>query len=638
MGLVTVVAGLLAVRRQSFVLAVIGLVGGFFTPYLLSTNEDHPIGLLAYVLLLDLGVLAVGRKRAWFSLPLLGLLGSATLYAGWAAQHLDGTKTPYALIAAIVVACLFILGLGREAEGGEHKDLAATTSVLAITASFLLAFAVSGQSTFRASPVVLVSYLLILTAGAFFVSRRIGAAPLVPAAAGFTVGSLAWRVASDAFPSQRAFTLALFTLPSIGFFLIWWLGHETKHTSSNRLGASIALFGTYLVFLRVLDVEPHLEPVLPVWLFAAAHALLVLCVGAILFSGAWILAAQGYLFAVLLALTSRFEQPRLPEYLPLILIPMAVFWALPFLSPRLRSDRLSWLSSAAAPVVHFPILYVLAKPSWGTDRLGAASVVFGALALIALRRSMSVQSGDAEEKRFSTALFGAVTLLFLTAAIPILLDKEWITVGWALESAALAWLAIRIREDGLAKASAALAGAAFVRLAVNPALWGYHPRGATPVFNWYLYTFGIPAAAFLLSAYWLNQSEGARALRLPELLRLAAGIVFFVLLNVEIADFYSTGPHLDFRLSGGGLAQDMTYSLAWGLFALGLLFLGITRSSKATRAAALAVLLLTIGKVFLHDLWDLGALYRVGSIVGLAVALLAVSFLTQRFVFPRNRP
>ena len=56
------------------------------------------------------------------------------------------------------------------------------------------------------------------------------------------------------------------------------------------------------------------------------------------------------------------------------------------------------------------------------------------------------------------------------------------------------------------------------------------------------------------------------------------------------------------------------------------------------RAAALVVLLMTIGKVFLHDLWDLGALYRVGSILGLAVALLAVSFLTQRFVFAKERP
>jgi uncharacterized membrane protein len=80
----------------------------------------------------------------------------------------------------------------------------------------------------------------------------------------------------------------------------------------------------------------------------------------------------------------------------------------------------------------------------------------------------------------------------------------------------------------------------------------------------------------------------------------------------------------------------MTYSLSWGVFALALLALGIARRAKPARAAALGVLILTIGKVFLHDLWNLGALYRVGSIVGLAVALLAVSFLTQRYVFSKE--
>ena len=61
-------------------------------------------------------------------------------------------------------------------------------------------------------------------------------------------------------------------------------------------------------------------------------------------------------------------------------------------------------------------------------------------------------------------------------------------------------------------------------------------------------------------------------------------------------------------------------------------------AGKPDRAAAIVVLVLTIGKVFLHDLWNLGALYRVGSIVGLALALLAVSFLTQRFVLARDEP
>ena len=362
----------------------------------------------------------------------------------------------------------------------------------------------------------------------------------------------------------------------------------------------------------------------------------LVAIGASLFSGAWILAGQGLLFVSTLGLTTRFEQRRLSEFLPFVLIPVLLFWILPFVSSRFRNDRLSWLSSAAAPIAHYPVLYVLAKPDWGTDRLGAAAVLFGLAAFAALRRSLSLLEQDAEERRFAAALFGAVTLVFITAAIPILLDKEWITVAWALEAAGLAWLSTKNGEKGLVQGSAILAGAAFVRLIGNTAVWEYHARGRTPVFNWYLYTFGIPAAAYLFAAVWAGRNGFARTFKYAELLRAAAGVLLFVLVNVEIADFYSTGKTLTFQLSGGGLAQDMTYSLAWGLFALLLLGLGINRRSKMTRAAALAVFFLTIGKVFLHDLWNLGALYRVGSLVGLAIALLAVSFLTQRFVFSKE--
>ena len=49
-----------------------------------------------------------------------------------------------------------------------------------------------------------------------------------------------------------------------------------------------------------------------------------------------------------------------------------------------------------------------------------------------------------------------------------------------------------------------------------------------------------------------------------------------------------------------------------------------------------AVLVLTIGKVFLHDLGELEDLYRVASLVGLALSLILVSLAYQRFVFRKG--
>jgi uncharacterized membrane protein len=59
--------------------------------------------------------------------------------------------------------------------------------------------------------------------------------------------------------------------------------------------------------------------------------------------------------------------------------------------------------------------------------------------------------------------------------------------------------------------------------------------------------------------------------------------------------------------------------------------------SVAFRWLSLSFLVLTIGKVFLYDLGQLQDLYRVASLVGLALSLLLVSLLYQKFVFRKTQ-
>jgi uncharacterized membrane protein len=73
--------------------------------------------------------------------------------------------------------------------------------------------------------------------------------------------------------------------------------------------------------------------------------------------------------------------------------------------------------------------------------------------------------------------------------------------------------------------------------------------------------------------------------------------------------------------------------VAWAVYASVLLAIGMARQSSALRWVSLMFLLLTIGKVFLHDLGNLRELYRVLSLLGLAVSLITASLAYQRFVF-----
>src|SRR6266550_2357 len=144
-----------------------------------------------------------------------------------------------------------------------------------------------------------------------------------------------------------------------------------------------------------------------------------------------------------------------------------------------------------------------------------------------------------------------------------------------------------------------------------------HPRELVRARGWErerLYVHGIPAGAL-----------GAG---------FAALVVIFVWINLAIADWFATGPmlHVSFERMA---ARDLTTSLAWAVYALVLLAIGMGRRSIGLRWVSLGLFMITIAKVFLHDLGELRDLYRVASLLGLAVSLIAVSLAYQRFVFRR---
>ena len=75
--LVTILAGFCAVRFHSLLTAVLGVVGGYGTPVLLSTGAVNFPGLYGYMLVLGCGVLGICAWKKW---PLLNYLSMAGNY------------------------------------------------------------------------------------------------------------------------------------------------------------------------------------------------------------------------------------------------------------------------------------------------------------------------------------------------------------------------------------------------------------------------------------------------------------------------------------------------------------------------------------------------------------------------------
>ena len=108
MALITTTAFLLAARLNAMVVALLGMLGGFLTPILLSTGQDNPLGLFGYIAILDAGLIVVALNRRWHFLTALAAAGTAFMQIGWAGKFFEPEK--YFEGDKILVALAVLLG------------------------------------------------------------------------------------------------------------------------------------------------------------------------------------------------------------------------------------------------------------------------------------------------------------------------------------------------------------------------------------------------------------------------------------------------------------------------------------------------------------------------------------------------
>jgi hypothetical protein len=770
MALITAAAFLLAVRMEAQVVAILGLLGGFITPVLLSTGHDNAPALFGYLALLDAGLIAVALHRRWLYLVALAAAATVLMQLGWADKFFAVEKMPVtvavclgfsalffsameigqrreitsrflvasaaalplvalgfafnflrydsiggapaALFSFVLLADLFLLGVAWRAEGAARLNLLGGGLVFA-----LLGLWTAEHLTPALLPWGLAAYLVFAvlhTAWPLVLSRtRPDAAPtwwsqlyppltllllLVPIFKIDSLSLLFWPAvlavdviavvlalfstsivalglvlvltlaATGAFILKSSGTavepLALLAVVggfslfffAAGLFLLRKLGRRLADGSptGSSLGglvgdarAHIPAFSALLPFALLIMMSQQLAFANPSSLFGLALLLVVLVLGLTrLLTIAWLpVCALAGVAALEYAWHARhfsLVNPAVP--LGWYLGFYALFAMFPFVFRRSFAGLTGpWAVAALSGIAHFPLVYQLMRAAWPNEFPGVLPALFALAPLVSLVAVLRAPDDDASAHRNQLAWFGGVALCFITLVFPIQFDRQWITIGWALEGAALIWLFGRVPHRGLLGTGVVLLVIAFARLSMNRAVFTYHARSDVPVFNWYLYTYGIAIAALFIGA-WLLRPRTASPTEAPAepervfgvsvvpLLNALGTILTFLLLNIEIADYFATtGQTLTFEFSGN-FARDMAYTIGWALFALGLLAAGIWRRTRAARYAALALLSVTLLKLFFHDLAHLGQLYRVGALIAVAAVAILASFLYQRFI------
>ncbi|MGZ5939157.1 MAG: DUF2339 domain-containing protein [Rhizomicrobium sp.] len=141
--------------------------------------------------------------------------------------------------------------------------------------------------------------------------------------------------------------------------------------------------------------------------------------------------------------------------------------------------------------------------------------------------------------------------------------------------------------------------------------------------------YAVPAAF----AFWVASTLGRGGeMQIAKFAATAGFILLFAYITLEVRHAFQ-GPIL---IAGSRSSAELySYSVAWLIYAVVLLVLGIIFSQAMLRYASLAMLVIVALKVFLLDMGDLEGLYRVASFLGLGLSLVGIGLVYQRFVFPR---
>ncbi|MBI5363408.1 MAG: DUF2339 domain-containing protein [Planctomycetes bacterium] len=198
----------LSMRRNSQVVAAIGLLGGFATPIALSTGADNPIGLFGYTLLVNLGFLSVAHKQRWPATALIAFLGTFVIEALWIFTKLRGETFWIGLVALGLFAVLFAGFVALQPDAERRRFVASQIGALLAPFLFAIYFAARQDDVvgYHLAPIAVLAALVLAAAGWIAVKQDQAFAPL-----GATVGSvavvLAWVLSKD-IELERAWELA----------------------------------------------------------------------------------------------------------------------------------------------------------------------------------------------------------------------------------------------------------------------------------------------------------------------------------------------------------------------------------------------------------------------------------------------
>ncbi|MDF0516153.1 DUF2339 domain-containing protein [Bradyrhizobium yuanmingense] len=270
-----------------------------------------------------------------------------------------------------------------------------------------------------------------------------------------------------------------------------------------------------------------------------------------------------------------------------------------FAQGRSNSAIIPVVWSAAGVATPIAILVALYARIAHLDR----SIPFAILAvLLAAAFGAATEALMRREERpgvaTSVALFATGTLGALALALTFALEKGWLTIALALMSLGTAWISLQRPIPVLRRLAAVFAAIVTARIAYDPRIVG-DAVGTTPIFNWLLWGYGLPAASFWGASIFLRRRADDAPLRVVE----TAAILFTALLAFMEIRHFATGGRMTSppSLLEFALQVCVMLAMAIGLERLRLRSHSIVHDVGAVVLTAIAGLISVFGLLILEN-------------------------------------
>ena len=654
-------------------LAALGQIGAFVAPLLVATDLPNYWALYIYLAVVTAASFALARARLWRWLAITAVVfATLWMFPGITDLRVD-SLTPHAFHAVVgfaLVAALLVCGLfyGPDAEGGRIDEVSSGSLAAFLFAAAMLVLARQHDT------VALTAFTLLTVATVAIAWRTDAATGAIPFAGLFAALVIAhwavemnWQtlvapggVTSGAVPEPgRAFYgahLALGFAFSALFAAAGFLAQgRSPRAEPPIFWAATAVLAPLAIlvalYYRIYGFERSIPfaglALLIAALFALATEQLTKREPRPGSASAAAIFATGAIAALALALTFALEKGWLTVALALM-VPGTAYVA--------EKRPLPWLRWLCAILVALVMLRIGREPRIvGTD-VGAMPIfnwlLYGygvpALAFWVAGWLLRRRADDVPARMTDSA---AILFTVLTAFLQI---RHYVNGGDIYYNAAgLTEIALQVcvalalaigleRVRGrtrsvvhdvaaLVMAGVSLAGIVLgLVLIENP--WFSNTDVGGLFFNLILLGYGIPA---VLAAALGLMTRPTRPQAYRTVAAVAAVGLALLYLSLEVTRFYH-GPVLTEGAFSN--AEGYTYSVVWLAFGVVLLVVGISLRSQPVRLCSAAVVLLTVGKVFLVDMAGLTGVWRALSFIGLGLVLVGIGRVYQLLLFSKKPP